>query len=107
MSVPLEVLLADPTYVHLSIVSLHFGAETKSENLIWYFKKTFPPLITLPRGHFTDYIEFLAELKQGTVTGVKVRLDRLQALISTSSIEHLEFGGEDVNLDKALLHRLA
>lgn len=59
------------------------------------------------RGHFNHFIDFLAELKQGTVAGVKVRLDRLQALISTSSTEHLEFGGEDDNLDKALLHRLA
>ena len=59
------------------------------------------------RGHFSHFINFLAELKHGTVAGVKVRLDRLQALISTSSIEHLEFGGEDDNLDRALIHRLA
>ena len=57
------------------------------------------------RGHFGQFIKFLAELKQGQVAGVKVRLDRLQALISTSSIEHLVFGKDDY-LDNALLHKL-
>ncbi len=59
------------------------------------------------RGHFNHFIDFLAKLKQGTVAGVTVRLDRLQALISTSTTEHLEFGGMDDNSDRALLHRLA
>ena len=34
-----------------------------------------------------------------------MRLDRLQALISTSCIEHLEFG-RDEDADRALQHRL-
>ena len=44
-------------------------------------------------------------MKQGQVGEIKVRLDRLQALISTSCIEHLEFG-RDEDADRALQHRL-
>ena len=60
---------------------------------------------SLTRGHFEKFIKFLAEVKQGQVAGVKVRLDRLQALISTSCTEHLEFEKDD-DLDKALLRKL-
>ena len=55
--------------------------------------------------NFRKFVNFLAQVKQGQVGGIKVRLDRLQALISTSCIEHLEFG-RDEDADRALQHRL-
>ena len=55
--------------------------------------------------NFRKFVNFLAEVKQGQVGGIKVRLDRLQALISTSCIEHLEFG-RDEDADRQLQHRL-
>lgn len=55
--------------------------------------------------NFGKFIKFLAEIKQGSVGGVKVRLDRLQALIPTSDVEHLEFE-KDTDLDKLLHNEL-
>ena len=55
--------------------------------------------------NFSNFIKFLAEVKQGRVGEVKVRQDRLQALISTSYIEHLEFDKDD-SLDRVLEHKL-
>ena len=40
---------------------------------------------------FPVMLSFLSELKTGTVDGVKVRLGRLQNLLSTSCVEHLDF----------------
>lgn len=59
----------------------------------------------LKGSNFREFVNFLAQVKQGQVGGIKVRLDRLQALISTSCIEHLEFG-RDEDADRALQHRL-
>ena len=50
-------------------------------------------------------MNFLAQLKQGEVEGLKVRVDRLQSLIRTSCIEHMEYGKGDER-DKQLQHRL-
>jgi phosphorylase kinase alpha/beta subunit len=41
-------------------------------------------------GYFKDMISFLAQLKNGDVCGIRVRLDRLQALISMSCVDILE-----------------
>ena len=50
-------------------------------------------------------MNFLAQVKQGEVDGVKVRLHRLQSLISTSYIEHLECA-RDEDLGAHLHHSL-
>jgi hypothetical protein len=55
--------------------------------------------------NFSYFINFLAEVKQGQVGGVKIHLNRLQVLISTSCIEHLEFA-RDGSMDKELHHKL-
>ena len=71
-------------------------------------------------GYFNDMIKFLAQVRNGEVDGVKVRLDRLQvhtpmyyivafsltlslsqALISTSCIDNLEYMVEDDEQQKA------
>ncbi|XP_019849301.1 PREDICTED: phosphorylase b kinase regulatory subunit beta-like [Amphimedon queenslandica] len=44
--------------------------------------------------YFKDTIKFLAHLRGGEVGGVKVRLDRLQALVSTSCVDVLDCIGE-------------
>ena len=55
--------------------------------------------------NFGMFIKFLADVKQGVVGGVKLRLDRLQALISTSIVEYIEFE-KDENRDKILQQKL-
>ena len=40
---------------------------------------------------FGSMLNFLAQLRQGHCEGVKVRLGRLQNLLSSSCIEHLDF----------------
>ena len=67
---------------------------------------TLPDLRLYRGSNFSNFIKFLAEVKQGRVGRVKVRLDRLQALISTSYIEHLEFGRGDEGFDRVLQHKL-
>ena len=55
--------------------------------------------------NFRQFVNFLAQVKQGEVDGVKVRLHRLQSLISSSYIEHLECT-RDEDLDIHLHHSL-
>jgi len=55
--------------------------------------------------NFHKFVNFLAQVKQGEVEGTKVRLDRLQSLISTSCIEHIECAKDD-DLDTQLHHSL-
>ena len=55
--------------------------------------------------NFRQFVNFLAQVKQGEVDGVKVRLHRLQSLISSSYIEHLECT-RDEDLDTHLHHSL-
>jgi phosphorylase kinase alpha/beta subunit len=55
--------------------------------------------------NFRKFVNFLAQLKQGEVEGLKVRVDRLQSLIKTSCIERLECGHWD-QVDKHLQQRL-
>ena len=40
--------------------------------------------------HFGVIIKFLAELRQGSIDGIKIRLGRIQNLVSSSCIEHLD-----------------
>ena len=64
------------------------------------------PFPTLYRGsNFRKFVNFLAQLKQGEMEGLKVRVDRLQSLIRTSCIERLECGQWD-EVDKQLQQRL-
>ena len=55
--------------------------------------------------NFRKFVNFLAQLKQGEVEGLKVRVDRLQSLIRTSCIERLECGHWD-QIDKHLQQRI-
>eukprot|EP00092_Neocalanus_flemingeri_P018371 GFUD01019880.1.p1 GENE.GFUD01019880.1~~GFUD01019880.1.p1 ORF type:complete len:1110 (+),score=249.46 GFUD01019880.1:78-3407(+) len=49
---------------------------------------------------FSEMLKFLAELRHGHCEGVKVRLGRLQNLLSSSCIEHLDFlPGQDSSLE--------
>lgn len=49
---------------------------------------------------FSEMLNFLAELRHGHCEGVKVRLGRLQNLLSSSCIEHLDFlPGQDSSLE--------
>jgi len=49
---------------------------------------------------FSEMINFLAELRHGHCEGVKVRLGRLQNLLSSSCIEHLDFlPGQDSSFE--------
>ncbi|XP_064610521.1 phosphorylase b kinase regulatory subunit beta-like [Liolophura sinensis] len=41
--------------------------------------------------HFGEYLELLSQLKRGEVDGVRVRTARLQSLISSACVEHLDF----------------
>ena len=52
---------------------------------------------------FYSFVNFLSLLKQGEVNGIRVRLDRLQALISTSCVENLECSQLDNSLEQKLL----
>ena len=52
---------------------------------------------------FYSFVNFLSLLKQGEVNGIRVRLDRLQALISTSCVENLECTQLDSSLEQKLL----
>ncbi|MPC71468.1 putative phosphorylase b kinase regulatory subunit beta [Portunus trituberculatus] len=50
--------------------------------------------------HFRELLDLLAQLKTGYCDGLKVRTGRLQNLISSSCIEHLDFMSTlDVDLD--------
>jgi len=42
-----------------------------------------------------ELLELLSQFKQGNVNGVPVRMERLQTLISSSCLEHLDFLDED------------
>ncbi|KAL5467658.1 hypothetical protein EMCRGX_G031920 [Ephydatia muelleri] len=55
---------------------------------------------------FYSFVNFLSLLKQGEVNGIRVRLDRLQALISTSCVENLECSQLDNSLEQKLLSPL-
>jgi phosphorylase kinase alpha/beta subunit len=59
----------------------------------------------LKGNNFRKFVNFLAQLKQGEVEGLKVRVDRLQSLIRTSCIERLECGHWD-QLDRHLQQSL-
>lgn len=50
---------------------------------------------TMRDPQFNEMLRFLAELKQGHCGEVKVRLGRLQNLLSSSCVEHLDFYHED------------
>ena len=41
--------------------------------------------------HFDKMVKFLAQIKSGQVDGIKVRLGRVQNLLASSCIEHLDF----------------
>ena len=74
---------------------MHYDVHTVSQSLF-----------CIHRGNnFRKFINFLAQVKQGEVNGLKVRLDRLQVLIPTSYVEHLDIGKDD-EMDKSLQHRL-
>lgn len=45
-----------------------------------------------------DLLELLSQFKQGSVNGVPVRMERLQTLIPSACMEHLDFLDEDTNL---------
>ena len=63
-------------------------------------------LCLICRGNnFRKFIDFLAQVKHGVVNGIKVRLNSLQALISTSYVENLEVS-MDEETDKSLQKRL-
>merc|ERR1719481_240949 len=48
---------------------------------------------------FSEMLKFIAQLKHGVVDGIKVRLGRLQNLLSSSCIEHLDFLAAEEILD--------
>ena len=41
--------------------------------------------------HFSEALELMAELKRGYCSGARIRLDRLQPMVSASCVEHLDF----------------
>ncbi|XP_065647603.1 phosphorylase b kinase regulatory subunit beta isoform X3 [Hydra vulgaris] len=44
------------------------------------------------RGHFSsEMVDFMAELKTGNIDGVNIKLGRLQMLVSTGCVEHLDY----------------
>ncbi|XP_064639915.1 phosphorylase b kinase regulatory subunit beta-like isoform X2 [Lineus longissimus] len=46
---------------------------------------------TIKSPQWRDFVDFLAEMKRGEVNGVKIRLGRLQEMVSSACIEHLDF----------------
>ena len=50
---------------------------------------------------FSELLAFLAELRRGEVEGVKVRLGRLQNLLSSACVEHLDFLPDQVAVGAA------
>lgn len=74
-----------------------------TESWLWFWLMIFIGFI---RGsNFRKFVNFLAQLKQGEVEGLKVRVDRLQSLIKTACIERLECGQLN-EMDKQLQQRL-
>ncbi len=53
-----------------------------------------------------ELLELLSQFKQGRVNGVPVRMERLQTLISSACLEHLDFLDEDLDLDFITLKEL-
>ncbi len=54
-----------------------------------------------------ELLELLSQFKQGSVNNVPVRMDRLQTMISSACVEHLDFlGRETCNLDFTALREL-
>jgi phosphorylase kinase alpha/beta subunit len=47
--------------------------------------------------HRGDLLELLSQIKQGKVNDVSVRMERLQTLIPSACLEHLDFLGEDTS----------
>lgn len=45
-----------------------------------------------------ELLELLSQFKQGSVNGVPVRMERLQTLIPSACMEHLDFLDEDTNI---------
>lgn len=59
---------------------------------------------------FSEMLKFLAELGQGHCEGIKVRLGRLQNLLTSSCIEHLDFlpdSSLDIQAVRELKHQYA
>lgn len=50
-----------------------------------------------------ELLDLLSQFKQGFVNGVPVRVDRLQTLISSGCIEHLDFLEEETNTTEFLI----
>ena len=63
------------------------------------------PNLLLPCSIYSKFVDLLAQMKHGEVDGIKVRLDRLQAFIPTSYIEHIASGKDD-DIDRQLQHKL-
>ena len=80
----------------LALLSEDIKSELKIINQCWRLSKrpTVCLVITednLRNPQFPVMLELLSELRTGSINGVKVRLGRLQNLLASSCIEHLDF----------------
>eukprot|EP00731_Ephydatia_muelleri_P025986 Em0018g86a len=92
-------------------MSLHFQTTLQFLNLYWNMNSRPTLCLFLTESRlkgpgFYSFVNFLSLLKQGEVNGIRVRLDRLQALISTSCVENLECSQLDNSLEQKLLSPL-
>jgi phosphorylase kinase alpha/beta subunit len=78
------LLLIDHLKTLLHFIQLHWNMDGRPTVCLYLRESIFMG------SHFSNMISFLADLKNGQCGGVKIRVDRLQALISTSCVEHLE-----------------
>ena len=85
---------------YLSHDMAHLTDDIKSElkfiSRCWRLSGRPTVCILVTEGHMRDpqfpvLLRFLSELRSGSVDGVKIRLGRLQNLIASSCLEHLDF----------------
>ena len=80
----------------MALLKENIKAELKFISRCWRLngRPTFCILITekdMRDPHFDVMRNFLADLRQGHCDGIKVRLGRVQSLLSGACIEHLDF----------------
>lgn len=63
------------------------------------------PQTPLSGSNFKEFVRILADMRQGRVDGVKVRLDRLQVLIPSAFVERLDYSHEE-DLNQEMLRTL-
>merc|ERR1719209_7928 len=110
------IFSASDFYLHhdMALLTEDIREELKFISKHWRLlgRPTFAILISendMQDPQFGEMVKLLAELRQGHCEGVKVKLGRLQNLINSACIEHLDFlsGQEASRIDAVPLQQLA